>query len=187
MKKEFLLCVALKEELDSAKLPQNIQVIYTKVGKINATIAVMNEILLHRPKMIINFGSAGVVRGNINGLCLIKDVMQRDMITSPLAKRGETPFDTTPSILTSDIGKFRCATGDNFVTSPDLWFGQNNIDLVDMELFAIAKIAFEYGIPWRSAKFVTDKADKNAGASWEEALRSASSRFYEHLDEITSV
>jgi len=187
LKKDILLCVALKEELDPYKLPPNIQVLYTKVGKINATLAVMNAVFLHRPKVIINFGSAGAVRANIEGLCLIKDVMQRDMITSPLAKRGETPFDSTPPVLTSDIGKFRCATGDSFVTSPDLWFTESDIDLVDMELFAIAKIGFEFGIPWRSAKYVTDKADENAGSSWEESLISASSRFYEHLDEITSV
>jgi adenosylhomocysteine nucleosidase len=78
LKKDILLCVALKEELDPYKLPPSIQVLYTKVGKIKATLAVMNAVFLHRPKVIINFGSAGAVRGNIEGLCLIKDVMQRE-------------------------------------------------------------------------------------------------------------
>lgn len=184
MKTEILLCVALEQELDPTELPQNVKILYTKVGKINATFSLTQEIYIHRPELILNFGSAGSLGENINGLCIINKVMQRDMVTEPLEVRGTTPFDATPAILTSDIGEFRCATGDSFVTSGDLWFKTNSIDLVDMELFAIAKVGHELGIPWRSAKFVTDQADNSAGQSWQENLKDASKAFYANIEEL---
>ena len=68
MKTEILLCVALEQELDSTILPRNMKILYTKVGKINATFSLMREICTRRSELILNFGSAGSLGENIKGL-----------------------------------------------------------------------------------------------------------------------
>ena len=181
---KVLLCVALENELPPSLVPAGIKVIYTGVGKINASIAVTNEINSYKPELIVNFGTAGGISSRAIKLCTIKEVVQRDMIAIPLAERGVTPFDETPRKLKSISGEFSCATGDSFVISNDPWLIQENIDLVDMELFAIAKVCNRFQIPWRATKYITDSADENAEKNWSINLERASLAFLEVAEEM---
>ena len=105
--------------------------------------------------------------GNIFG---VNQVIERDMLAEPLALRGSVPCNTDDPVLISSFGTLRCATGDSFVTSREEWLIENSVDLVDMELFAIAKVSNYYGIPWRSIKFVTDTTGELASKEWQESL-----------------
>jgi hypothetical protein len=60
-----------------------------------------------------------------------------------------------------------CATGDSFVTSRDPWLVEQGVDLVDMELFAIAAACERAGVSWRSFKYITDDANEDSGDHWE--------------------
>jgi adenosylhomocysteine nucleosidase len=181
---KVLLCVALKNELPPSLVPAGIRVVYTGVGKINASIAVTNEINSYKPELIVNFGTAGGINSRATRLCTIKEVVQRDMIAIPLAERGVTPFDETPRKLKSISGEFSCATGDSFVIGSDPWLIQEKIDLVDMELFAIAKACNKFQIPWRAVKYITDNADQNAAENWSVNLERASLAFLEVAEEL---
>ena len=77
-------------------------------------------------------------------------MIEHDMSAEPFALSGSNPFDSTSAILSSDMGTVRCATGDSFVTQVDPWLTENSVDLVDMELFARAKVCQFYGATWRS-------------------------------------
>lgn len=101
------------------------------------------------------------------------------MIAEPLAPRGTVPLSGQPSLYTSTFGTARCATGDSFVTSRDQWLADN---LVDMELFAIAKVANHYGIEWKSIKFASDLADENAAEHWNNSLEDASLKIREMVE-----
>ncbi len=68
------------------------------------------------------------------------------MMAEPLAPRGTVPLSTQESLLKSDFGTARCATGDSSVTARDPWLLENSVDLVDMKLFAIAKMVTHYGV-----------------------------------------
>ena len=168
-----LFLIALEVELPASQFEQlNIQ--YTGVGKVNAAYQTMRNIVEHKPDVIINFGSAGAVRTGLNGLVQVSEVSQRDMDLRGLGfELGQTPFETGEDIFVlqdcSQIDKnsvqkkVTCSTGDNFVfEKPRL-----NSDIVDMELYAIAKVCSRESIPLYSWKFISDNADGNSFHDWE--------------------
>jgi adenosylhomocysteine nucleosidase len=72
-----------------------------------------------------------------------------------------------------------CATGDSFVTGPDAWFGAQDVDVVDMELFAMAAVCRSKGIAWRALKFVSDEANAESGKDWAANLRTGPQLFHD--------
>ncbi len=164
------LLVALPQELD-ATLLAGVPVVYTGVGKVNAAIAAAHCIQKFRPRLLLNFGSAGRVRQGPQGLLEIGRVLQRDMLAEPLAPRGTTPFHEGPHALESGVSGLVCATGDSFVTGPDPWFGAQGVDVVDMELFALAAVCQRTGVPWRALKFISDDANTESGNDWAANVR----------------
>jgi len=184
MAKIVLLLVALEQELPPRLVPQEMKVVYTGVGKINSAIAATRAICDLRPHAVINFGTAGAVRQLDHGIYKIKSVIQRDLIAAPLAERGVTPFDISPNSYSSTNGEMKCATGDSFVTTYDPWLHEMQIDLVDMELFAIAKACYKFDLPWLSAKYVTDSANEQAAKDWKQNLDKAAKAFIARSSEF---
>ncbi len=97
MNNPYIIITALEGELDQKKLPKEIPIIYSGVGKINATLTTMKAIQEFQPKKIINFGTVGKINPGLSSLISIQKVIQRDMLTEPLAPRGKTPFCKKPS------------------------------------------------------------------------------------------
>ena len=170
------LLVALPQELDATLIP-NIPVVYTGVGKVNAAMAAAQCIQQYRPRLLLNFGSAGRVRPGPQGLLEIGRVLQRDMLAEPLAPRGTTPFHQGPHALESGLSGLVCATGDSFVTGPDPWFSVQGVDVVDMELFALAAVCQRSSVPWRALKFVSDDANTESGNDWAANVRAGQTLF----------
>lgn len=183
MKTELLIITALESELKREFLPSGIEIVYSGVGKINAALTSVKAILQYSPKTILNFGTAGKVNPDLHGLLEIGKVIQRDMHTEPLAPRGSTPFCNRPQEYLSS-GKFVCGSGDSFVTSHDPWLHSQGIDLVDMELFAIAAVAHDHQIPWHSFKYITDDANEHSGADWSEKVHHGQELFLEKLKQV---
>ena len=165
MKTELLIITALESELKREALPSGVEIVYSGVGKINAAITSIKAIHQYSPKRILNFGTAGKINTELQGLLEIGKVIQRDMDAEPLAPRGSTPFCIRPQEYVSS-GQFICGSGDSFVTAFDPWLHSQGVDVVDMELFAIAAIAHDHHIPWQSFKYITDEANENSGDDW---------------------
>jgi len=181
MTSEIVIITALDSELDKNSLPSGIDIIYSGIGKINAAIATLNAIHEFNPKYIVNFGTVGAVKPSLRGLIQIKTVLQRDMYAEPLAPRGQTPFCSRPATYHSVGGEYICGSGDSFVTHKDPWLEKQNVDVVDMELFAIAAIAHERQIPWYSFKYITDDANESSGSDWSEAVNHGERLFLDVL------
>lgn len=169
-----LILVALPEELDSSLI--NAPVVYTGVGLTNAAMMAYDAILKHTPDLIINYGSAGTLK-NHSGLLNIAAVCQRDANCEPLRERG---FMLGENVLYYQSGNsgIRCGSGNTFVTRPDQWT-LDHCDIVDMELWAIAKVSNFHNIPWISKKWISDNADDNAGNTWEDSLLAGQDAFVE--------
>lgn len=182
----ILLIVALTHELSSRRLPEGVQLIHCGVGKINAALATSAAIARLRPSLVINYGTAGAVSVAADGLLEVASVLQRDMNTEPLAPRGVTPFDDTPVELRSGFSGARCASGDSFVTAVDPWLQQQGVDIVDMELFAIAMACRRAALPWRAFKFVTDAADGDAAEHWNARVGHGEELLIERLAQIVA-
>ena len=199
-KEDIQIVCALEQEVNGkldGVLPDHRQIIYTGVGKVNATGQLTER--LHRshlnylpkmPKLVINYGTAGSRELPIGELVDCTKFIQRDMNVTGLGfMKGQTPFEKeVPIILDYDHVKFnpigkklRCGTGDNFVQDS---MGSYS-DVYDMEAYALAKVCFVYDVPFISFKYITDNADEHSPKDWEENLADGIKEFKERvLNEI---
>ena len=156
-----LFLAAIKEEtvgLDYFK--------HVGVGQINATYNTLRQINIHKPKLIINYGTAGAINTQLKGIIECTKFYQRDMDVRGLDfELGETPFDHVKEIITSKKG-YSCGTGDSFVNKKiDM-----EVDAVDMEAYAIAKVCKLENIEFKCFKYISDNTDENANNDWNKNL-----------------
>ena len=182
--KNTVLIVALKAEFNVQDLEFDLPVIFSGVGKLNASQATVEAIRVYEPNLVINLGTAGALTKTPGELLEISEVFQRDMDARPLSPRGTTPFQEGPSSFKSNFGEFKCGTGDSFVTEVDPWFLEEGIEVIDMELYAIAFVCHRYAIKWRSVKYITDKVGADSGDDWVEHLKLASNALHSHLPKL---
>ena len=136
------------------------------VGKINATYNTLKLIQVHKPKIIVNYGTAGAINTKLKGIVECTKFYQRDMDVRGLDfKLGETPFDKVKEIIISDSG-YSCGTGDSFVNQKI----EMEVDVVDMEAYAIAKVCMLENIEFKCFKYISDNADENANNDWNTNL-----------------
>ena len=173
-----LILVALPEELDATLI--DAPVVYTGVGISNAAMMAYDAIITHNPDLVINYGSAGALHGH-TGLLPVGSVCQRDADCSPLRERGYMLGENVLYYNSIEDG-VKVGSGNNFVTNPDLWT-LAHCDLVDMELWSIAKVCEFNDLPWISRKWVSDNADGEAGGTWEDALAAGEQAFVKWFKE----
>ena len=156
-----LFVAAIKEEtvgLDYFK--------HIGVGKINATYNTLKLIQIYKPKIIVNYGTVGAINTKLKGIVECTKFYQRDMDVRGLDfKLGETPFDKVREIIISDSG-YSCGTGDSFVNQKI----EMEVDVVDMEAYAIAKVCMLENIEFKCFKYISDNADENANNDWNTNL-----------------
>jgi adenosylhomocysteine nucleosidase len=179
----IVVIVALESELARRPLPAEAQLIHSGVGKINAALAARDAIDRFRPRLVVNYGTAGAVHSGAHGLLRVSSVIQRDMDAEPLAPRGTTPFGSVPTLIESGEPGICCATGDSFVRAPDGWLKAQGADVVDMELFAIAETCRRAGVLWWACKYVTDSADESAADHWNARVGEGEALFLAALEE----
>ena len=105
----------------------------------------------HKPLKIINYGTAGSLKKKLSGIVECTKFYQRDMDVRGLLdlKLGQTPFDNINEIINSDEG-YSCGSGDSFVNKQI----EMEVDLVDMEAYALAKVCKLEGLKFRCFKYV---------------------------------
>jgi adenosylhomocysteine nucleosidase len=180
-KRPILVVAALTSELNADRAADCVEVVFAGVGKINAAVATTEALLTQRRALVVNYGACSKINKSVYGLVEISRVIQRDMTAMPLARRGVTP-SCEDHILESGREGAVCGTGDSFVTSDDHWLAANMIDVVDMELFAIANVCKRFGVPWRSFKYVTGSADDAAHQQWSAKCGSGADLFWDRLN-----
>ena len=150
----------------------------TGVGKINATYNSLRLIRIHKPKLVINYGTAGAINSNLQGIIECTKFYQRDMDVRGLNfELGETPYDKIKEIITSEAG-YSCGSGDSFVNKKIDMI----TDVVDMEAYAIAKVCKLENIEFKCFKYISDNANKNADNDWKKNLKIASNAFSNFID-----
>ena len=165
-----LFVAALKEETVGLNYFYHIG-----VGKVNATYNLTKLIHEHNPSEVINYGTAGTIKKELSGLIEVTKFYQRDMDVRGLLdiKLGETPFDDINEILNFNEG-YSCGTGDSFVNKQI----EMDVDLVDMEAYALAKVCKLEGIKFRCFKYISDNADDSASIDWIENCKKGAKLFH---------
>lgn len=149
-----LILFALQAEAPA--LFQYKNVFETGVGKVQAAITAATLIERHKPKRVINLGTAGGITTDHGGIYKCTTFSQRDLILGGCIT-GSLAAELHKPIVTGTDG-LRLSTGDNFVT--DTY--NIDADLVDMEAYAIAKACQAAGVEFICYKYISDMADENA-------------------------
>ena len=171
-----LLVVALEEEavhLHVSDLP----VLVTGVGKIRAAAALSAVLARHRPSRIVNLGTAGALHEGMRGTQVVGQAVQHDF-------DNQSIFDLTGEHFGAPIelgGGAVLGSGDVFVDSKAKRTGlvAQGIDLVDMEGYAVAFTAQQFGLPVTLVKEISDQAGEGSGAVWRETMEACAERLGE--------
>ena len=187
-KSDILIVSALKIETQDQL--ENYKTLYTGVGKVNATYELTTYLSMHiaraKPKLVINYGTAGSRKIKKGQLVDCTKFVQRDMDVTGLGfMKGQTPFENNiPIILDYDHVEFNpigrkasCGSGDSFVEDRLNYYGE----VVDMEAYALAKVCYHNDIPFISFKYITDGADEQSHEDWEKNLANGIVEFKERI------
>lgn len=179
-----LFVFAMPEEAN--ELFEGSELLFTGLGKVNATYRLTKYLGQSRPGIIINLGSAGssvFQQGEI--VCCTKFI-QRDMDVSALGfEKYKTPFSPEEPVLSygiaiKDMPEGTCGSGDSF----DVMHGDHPYNVVDMEAYALALVAKSENIPFLCLKHITDGADEAAAANWAAELAQTPFKLKEIIDRL---
>ena len=170
---EHSLSDADKQRLDD----NNIEIVYTGIGKINATraitdLCVRNEYEFVQPLRrkkdlhIVNVGCAGSHTTGVRTLIKPNAFIQRDMDARQFNyERYRTPEQVKWIIGGDDLDHdltVVCATGDNANGYSETSDEVPAFDAVDMEAYAFAHVCAYYGVKFTCYKWITDLADEDS-------------------------
>ena len=97
---KILIVSALKQEISDWGLNTGHNIVYTGVGKVNATYSLLKALQRKDYDLIINYGTAGSRDIPIHTLVDCTRFFQRDIDGSALGfMKGETPFEDDPPII----------------------------------------------------------------------------------------
>jgi nucleoside phosphorylase len=178
MNKVFI--VAVPSEVGSTNSILGCPVIFSGVGKINATRAVSRAFYLGYSE-IVNIGSCGSLNHPFGELFSIGKVFH-DIDGTPLIEYGKIPFEENSGVINLDANNsVSCFTTDYFYdkTQRDK-YSKNYINMInkcsvfDMECFALAFTSKQLGIKFSSYKWVSDNGN---ASSWEENCKVGFEKF----------
>ena len=168
-KKVFI--VAVPDEVDIQGKILEYPVIFSGVGKINATMAAMSALHLGYNE-IINIGSCGSLKLPVGKIAKVGQVFQ-DIDATPLDEYGSTPFDANSKQIILDTNSdISCFTTDYFYDNNQLSkYSPYYLEMIekcsifDMECYAIAKVCRRYNVKFSSYKWISDGGDHS---HWKE-------------------
>lgn len=177
---DVLVVVALADESAGLLEQAGAAVLYTGVGKVNATYALTRRLVEYRAQgrtmpRVLNLGTAGSRVYPTGSLVACHRFIQRDMDATALGfAPGATPFDPTPAELIVDVQlpdlpAALCSSGDSFLTGDHPLAGE----VVEMEAFALARVCLAEGASFACAKYVTDGIDAQSAGDWSGGLSAA--------------
>lgn len=179
-KDNTLIVMALESEAKG--LFNDLNTIYTGVGKVNAAYHMMEALRDWKeekgtdPELVINVGTAGSGLFAYGTLVNCTQFIQRDMDVSAFGHTlYATPNEDASPVFSAGLRyepctQGVCGSGDSFSTE-DVMRGWN---IVDMEAYALAKVCAGEGVDFCCLKFISDGSDADAARSWDEALDKAS-------------
>jgi nucleoside phosphorylase len=151
-------------EAEAAHLPSDADVLITGIGKTAAATALTRRLASYderrrRGLQVVNLGTAGALHAHLSGLYEVGAVLNHEINADAIRALGYDPRER----LVVGEAETVLASGDVFVTDPVLRDALAlRAQLVDMEGYAVAYVAAEFGVPVRMVKYVSDGADETA-------------------------
>ena len=162
-------------ESEAAQQFEDVETLFTSLGKVNAAYELTKKIAQTRPDIVINLGTAGSNQFGKGETVCCTGFVQRDMDVGELGfEKYKTPFSPEEPILAyglkiNSLSEGICGTGDSFETG----HAETVYSVVDMEAYALALICKREQIPFLCVKYISDGADDNAATDWTEQVKLA--------------
>lgn len=155
-----VVVAAFKEEIRDFDLSDGFDFLITGPGKLSAALSLEQYVTSVKPDQIINIGTAGSNLFSVGTVVSIGRVYQRDTTFRSESYELVDIFNT----------KAICGTGDRVekIEANVPW------SVVDMELYALAKVAWNHQIPLISLKYITDNGFDLSFKTWTSMLPQAS-------------
>ena len=140
------------------------------IGKINSAMNMTELIENEKPDLVINFGSCGNLKDYKVGEVIEVGKVYNNIDVRPFAEYGCTPETPICEIKLSDSG-VKCFTTDQIYDNTRTDYAHKYLemidkcDIVDMECYSLAYVCKEYGVKFKSYKWVSDDGDID---KWEE-------------------
>jgi adenosylhomocysteine nucleosidase len=169
--RRYLVVAATTAE--AAHVPADLPLIITGMGK-TAAAAATTRFLATRDDLsdltIINIGTAGSLRDDVDGLFTPGVVLNHDISADALRALGHDPEER----IVVGESEVVLATGDVFITDPDARTTlAQRAHLVDMEGYAVVWAARQFNVPVILVKHVSDQADQQAAFDWPAAVENS--------------
>lgn len=174
-------------------------IVTTGLGKVNAALAA--GLFGAEADLWLMTGTCGALDARA-GAYWIAEAVQHDYGTAtndgfrryragewPLGKAGALSFAAMPDAGLG-LPHARIATGDNFVADAAAAAAMRdalNVQLVDMEVAAVAQAADRCGRPWGAIKAVTDEADGASSDDFHANLRRAALQAAEAIERLVAI
>ncbi len=174
---DVLLVMALKEESQGLFEAAGINPNYLGVGLVKTTFKLQQLLQQHKPRRVINLGTAGSRTIKPGSLVECTSFIQRvpheflPLSSKVIHVEAKT---TLPPVL--------CGSGDFIETKEPI----THCDVYDMEAYAIAFVCEQMKISFSSIKFVTDISDKNLIHDWKKSLHISASSLLKTYNEMTT-
>jgi adenosylhomocysteine nucleosidase len=147
---------------EAAHVPPALPLVITGLGKTAAAVATVRALAAYDDLSgltVVNIGTAGALVDGMTGLHEPGVVINHDINADVIRSLGYDPGERI-ELGPSDIV---LASGDVFVMDPVVRDRlAQRAQLVDMEGYAVAYAAREFGVPVRLVKHVSDVADESA-------------------------
>lgn len=184
-----LLVAAHEYELDAFEpdIP-GFDRLLTGVGKLKATYALTRALGAHHYDEIVVIGTGGAIDPELDaGVYDIVATVQHDVkdLDGVIGQHVQMPARVE---LAVDDG-IVIATGDHFVDDAEAVTVIHALGarMVDMESYAYAWVAEQFGVPLRILKAVSDRAQDGATEQWDEAAKKCSIALRARIRELYRV
>ena len=189
--KSVLFIMAVPMEYGDA-LRARIKPLMCGVGPVEAAMQVTKALsgLDTKPDLIVSLGSAGSATLEQGEVYQVENVSYRDMDASPLGfTKGVTPFVdheiAIPLSCPLDIPKARLSTGANVVSGEA--YKTIDADMVDMETFAIKRVADTFGVSLIGLRGISDgKEELSKYEDWTAYLADIDVKLAKAVDELAA-
>ena len=190
--KAVLFVMAVPMEYGDA-LQARIKPLMCGVGPVESAMQVTKALseMPTKPDLIVSLGSAGSATLEQGEVYQVESVSYRDMDASPLGfTKGVTPFVdheiAIPLTCPLETPKARLSTGANIVSGEA--YKTIDADMVDMETFAIKRVADTFGVPLVGLRGISDgKEELSKYEDWTAYLADIDVKLAKTVDELAAV
>jgi len=168
MNRDILIVTALSEEYVDDKYT----VIYTGVGKVNASINLYSYLSKNKNiKLVINVGTAGGI-----------NCKKGQIIECGIFEDGQLEYPgSIDEVIVFDESKSKILTFDNFICKKP----KKDCECVDMESFALAKVCKLLNVNFKCVKYITDiVGKKNQKTEWVNNVESGKDLLKKQIEKI---